>query len=80
MAEFYLLDLERTIGMNQPYFWKWNRHGYTPHIEHAGIFPEKKAVEICKSDRDNRTVMISTQQIFKILGKDMKSHEGTTFY
>jgi hypothetical protein len=80
MAEYYLIDLERTIGYNKPYFWKGNRHGYTSHIEHAGIFPEKKANEICESDRDKRTVKISTQQIFKILGKDMKSHEGTTFY
>jgi hypothetical protein len=80
MAEFYLMDLERTIGCNKPYFWKGNRHGYTPHIEQAGIFPEAMADQIVDNDRDNTTVKISTSKIFKILGKDMKSHEGTTFY
>jgi hypothetical protein len=80
MAEYYLIDLERTIGYNKPYFWKGNRHGYTSHIEHAGIFPEAKAKEIVETDRDKRTVMISTSHVFKILGMEMKPHEGTTYY
>lgn len=80
MAEYYLLDLERTIGYSKPYFWKGNRHGYTSHIEHAGIFPEEKAEQIISNDRDKTTVKISTSKVFKILGKDMKPHEGTTFY
>jgi hypothetical protein len=78
--EFYLLDLERTIGYNKPYFWKGDRHGYTSHIEHAGIFPEFKAKEICENDRDKTTVMISTKKVFNILGMDLKPHEGTTYY
>jgi hypothetical protein len=80
MAEYYLIDLERTIGYSKPYFWKGNRHGYTSHIEQAGIFPEAKANEICEKDRDHTTIKISTSKVFKILGKDMKPHEGTVFY
>ena len=80
MAEYYLIDLERTIGYSKPYFWKGNRHGYTSHIEQAGIFPEAMADMIVEGDRDKTTVKISTSKVFKILGKDMKPHEGTTFY
>jgi hypothetical protein len=80
MAEYYLIDLERTIGYNKPYYWKGNRHGYTSHIEQAGIFPEHMADEIVKNDQDNTTVKISTKNVFKILGMDLKQHEGTTFY
>jgi hypothetical protein len=80
MAEFYLLDLERTLGYSKPYFWKGTKHGYTTHIEQAGIFPEAIANKIVESDRDNTTVKVSTSKVFKILGKDLKSHEGTTFY
>ena len=80
MAEYYLLDIERTIAFAKPYFWKGNRHGYTPHIEHAGIFPEQMAEVIVEGDRDKDTVKISTSKVFKILGKDLKPHEGTTFY
>jgi hypothetical protein len=65
MAEYYLIDLERTIGYNKPYYWKGNRHGYTSHIEQAGIFPEHMANEILKNDQDENTV---------------KQHEGTTYY
>jgi hypothetical protein len=81
VAEYYLLDIERTIGYSKPYFWKGTRHGYTTHIEQAGIFPEDRANEIIKNDRDKTTVKISTSKVFKLMGKDMKKpHEGTTFY
>jgi hypothetical protein len=77
MTHFYLLDLERTLTSGVPCFWKGNRHGYTYNIQHAGIFPEEIATEIAKHDLDKRTVPISVQTVFEILGKDMKAHEGS---
>lgn len=74
--DFYLLDLERTIGNGRPYYWNGNRHGYTTSLEHAGLFSKWIAEQICEGDYDKRTVMISTEQVSKILGKDMKPHEG----
>jgi hypothetical protein len=76
--EYYLLDLERTIANGRPYFWNGNRHGYTTSLEHAGLFSDWIAEEIVKGDYDKRTVMISTEQVSKILGKDMKPHDGIT--
>jgi hypothetical protein len=80
MAEFYLLDLERTLMYSKPYFWKGNKHGYTTFLEQAGIFPEAIAETIVENDRDKTTVKVSTKKVFKILGKDLKPHEGTNFY
>ena len=28
LKRYYLLDLERTLKMSEPYFWKQNKHGY----------------------------------------------------
>lgn len=78
--EFYLLDLERTLGFNKPYFWKWNRHGYTQDIDQAGLFSEPTANRICENDRDKTTVKISKSKVYKILGKGSESHEGTSYY
>lgn len=75
---FYLMDLERTIAGGIPYFWKVTRHGYTKYIEQAGLFDQKVAEEIVKRDLDNATVMIDERLVFKILGKDMKQHEGSS--
>jgi hypothetical protein len=73
---FYLMDLERTIANNVPYFWNGNKHGYTSSLKHAGLFTKEIAEQIVADDFDKRTIMISEEQIFKILGKDLKSHEG----
>jgi hypothetical protein len=78
MADYYLLDLERTIGNGKPYFWKGNRHGYTDSLQHAGLFTKEFAEKLVKQDIDKRTVMISSSMIAKILGKDLKQHEGIT--
>jgi hypothetical protein len=77
VALFYLMDLERTIAFKQPYFWKGNKHGYTSSLDHAGLFSRNVAEQIVDHDHDRKTVMISQVQVFRILGKDMKSHEGT---
>jgi hypothetical protein len=76
--QFYLLDLERTISNNVPYFWNGNRHGYTNNLRFAGLFSEWTAQQIVKGDYDNRTIMISQRVVSDILGKDMKQHEGST--
>lgn len=73
---FILLDLERTIANGIPYYWKGNRYGYTRSIEHAGLFAEEFAERIVKEDYDKKTVMIHQDLLFKILGKDLKQHEG----
>jgi len=77
VSDFYLLDLERTIGYSRPFFWNGNRHGYTTSIEQAGLFSKGLAEKIVESDHSKTTVMISVEQVTKILGKDMKPHEGT---
>lgn len=75
--QYYLMDLERTLTSGVPCYWKGNRHGYTYSLQHAGIFPEELAAEIVKHDLNKRTVQISLQTVFEILGKDMKEHEGS---
>lgn len=80
VAEFFLLDLERTVGFNVPYFWKGNKYGYTTHLEQAGIFPEDVARGIVANDKDNKTVMVNTRIVFKILGLEMKQREGQSYY
>jgi hypothetical protein len=76
VADFYLLDLERTIGFNKPFYWKGNKRGYTSSIRYAGIFSEEKAEMIVASDLDKRTVMISRDMVYKFLGKEKENHEG----
>lgn len=78
MGQYFLMDLERTLANGRPYFWKGNRHGYTDSLIHAGSFTHDKAVQIAHHDFDNTTVMIDQKLVFKILGKDMKTHEGTS--
>lgn len=73
---FYLMDLERTIANRIPYYWKGNRHGYTPNIELAGLFAQEFAEKIVKQDFDSLTILIRQDSVFKILGKDLKQHEG----
>jgi hypothetical protein len=78
MSDFYLLDIERTIAFNRPFFWKGNKHGYTPDLKFAGLFHKHVAEMIVEHDLDNKTVMISQELIFQILGGEMKFHEGIT--
>jgi hypothetical protein len=75
--QYYIMDLERTLTSGVPCFWKGNKHGYTYNLQHAGIYPKELAESIAESDRDKRTVLISLQTVFDILGKDMKAHEGS---
>lgn len=79
MGLFYLIDLERTIGNNHLYFWKGNKHGYTRSLEHAGLFSKEIAEQIVDHDHDRTTVMISQVKVFRILGKELKSHEGIIY-
>lgn len=76
--DFYLLDLERTLGCGVPYYWNGNKHGYTTEISFAGLFSHWVAEQIVEGDYDHKTVMIPESVVFKILGKDMKPHAGTT--
>lgn len=71
MAEFYLLDLERTIGMGKPYFWKRSRHGYTDSLRKAGLFSRKEAEKIAQLDFDRKTIIIDQKIVEKIFGKDL---------
>lgn len=75
--EFYLLDLERTIGMGKPFFWKRNRHGYTEILQLAGIFSRKEAEKIAQLDLDNTTILINKTIVQRIFGKGL-IHEYTT--
>ena len=77
VADFYLLDLERTLGFGRPFFWKGNKHGYTSNWKTAGLFSKAKAEIIVANDFDKLTVMISRDRLIKILGKDEETNEGT---
>lgn len=76
MADYFLLDLERTIQSGVPAYWKGNKHGYTYNIQFAGIFGEEIANEIVKHDLDKSTVKVPIQLAFKVLGKDLKPNES----
>lgn len=71
------MDLERTISNGVPAFWKGNRHGYTYNLDFAGIFTLQAAQQIVTHDLDNTTVMIHVDTIHRILGKELKAHEGS---
>ena len=61
--KYYLMDLERSVGTGEVYFWKGNRYGYTKDIETAGLFDETEAERIVKEDFNKRTVMVSEKII-----------------
>lgn len=65
--KYYLLDLERSIGWGNLYYWEGNKHGYTYKISEAGLFSEEAAAQIVKSDIDKKTIMISADSVEKIL-------------
>jgi hypothetical protein len=73
---YFLMDLDRTIANGVPAYWKANRHGYTYHIEFAGIFSKENAELIVNNDRDKTTIMIPVDTVAKILMLDLKQHEG----
>jgi hypothetical protein len=78
VADFYLLDLERTIGYNKPFYWKTNKHGYTSNLKTAGLFSKEKAEMIVANDFNKTTVMISRDNVYKFLGRDRETHENKT--
>ena len=75
MEDFYLLDLE-TVGSGVAFYWKLSRHGYTCDLKEAGLFSREFAEKLVNQDFDKRTIMIPKEIVFKILGKEMESHEG----
>lgn len=74
---YFLMDLERTLSSGVPCYWKAGKHGYTYQIEFAGIYNEAKANEIVKHDLDETTVKVPVKFALKLLGKDIKAHEGS---
>lgn len=64
---YYLLDLERTIGIGRTFYWKPNLHGYTTILDDAGLFTESQAKKIIDLDFDKRTVMIHEDVVKRIL-------------
>jgi hypothetical protein len=76
MADYFLLDLTRTIQSGVPAYWKGNKHGYTYNIQFAGIFSEEIANEIVKHDLDNGTVKVPVRLVIEVLGKDLKANEN----
>ena len=76
MADYFLLDLERTIQSGVPAYWKGNKHGYTYNIQFAGIFSEEIANEIVRHDLDKATVKVPVRLVIEVLGKDLKANEN----
>lgn len=70
---YYLLDLERTLSRNTPYFWLKNKHGYTTQIEVAGLFSKEAAEEIISKDINDLTIMIHINKIAEILQLEVKN-------
>jgi hypothetical protein len=70
VVKYYLLDLERTIGFNRPFFWKPNKRGYTGSLKLAGLFSKGMAEKIVADDFNKTTILISQSWIHKILGKE----------
>jgi hypothetical protein len=66
---YYLLDLERTLKMNVPTFWKYNRKGYTTDIGEAGMYFEEDAKSIVKSDIEGKTIMVECEVVNRILDR-----------
>lgn len=64
---YYLIDLERSVSSRLVHYWKANKHGYTPVISEAGLYTLEAATEICESDFDKRTVMVSEDTVKGIL-------------
>lgn len=60
---YYLIDLERTIGIGRTFYWKANQHGYTTLLSEAGKFSEQEADRIIENDIDNRTVKVSEKVV-----------------
>lgn len=77
MAEYYLLDLERTIVFKKPYFWKRDKHGYTSELYFAGLFTKEEAEKIAEDDKDKRTAIIHYQMVYDADALNMKTHERT---
>lgn len=66
-TNYYLIDLERTIGSGLVHYWKANRHGYTRDIQEAGLFDEPVAARLVEGDFDKRTVMVSEETVKGII-------------
>lgn len=64
---YYLIDLERTIGIGRTFYWKANKHGYTTLLTEAGLYSETAADEIVKEDHDKRTVKVHRDTVAGIL-------------
>jgi hypothetical protein len=64
---YYLLDLERTVGLDEIYFWTKNKFGYVNDVMKAGEFNEIEAQRIVRDDRDKLTVSVETSIVKKIL-------------
>jgi len=55
---YVLIDLNRTLSIKAPVYWKSNRSGYTPTITQAGIYRLSEAREISLNDVKGLTVML----------------------
>ena len=64
--EYFLLNVEKTIGHGIPIYWKKNRLAYTADLKEAGLFPKDIAEMMVDSDVNKWTVKISQQQLEKI--------------
>lgn len=69
LQRYYILDLERTVILGEPFFWLQNKHGYVniADIESAGQFNEIEAERIVSNDRDETTIKIRVEVINKLL-------------
>lgn len=65
--EFYLIDLERTIGIGRTFYWKAHSGGYTTKISDAGLYSENVADQIVESDFDKRTIKVNKNIVERIL-------------
>lgn len=65
--QFYLLDLERAIGIGRTFYWKPFKYGYTTLLDEAALFSREEAEQIVNADFDKRTIMVSQKTVERIL-------------
>lgn len=66
--EYYLIDLERSIGGGRVYYWKAHKRGYTTDLNEAGLYSDLTAGEIVDGDFDRLTVKVEKKKAEDLAG------------
>lgn len=70
--EYYLIDLERSIGSGVVHYWKAHKSGYTTDLNEAGVYSDLTAGEIVDGDFDRLTVKVEQKKAEELAGMNQK--------